>query len=62
MDSIDRNESFILTFFRTTDGAIHCRVLDACTKEHWIAPDAGRLRVLLQPISQKLWPLPFTGL
>ena len=48
MNSHEPPESFVVTFFHTADGTLHCRVINVCTKEQWIAPDPGRLRASMQ--------------
>jgi hypothetical protein len=39
--------SFVVVFFRTKAGNLHCRVTDVATRETWIAQEAVDLRRLL---------------
>jgi hypothetical protein len=39
--------SFVVIFFRTKAGELHCRVTDVATRETWVVRRAADLRQLL---------------
>jgi hypothetical protein len=43
-----KTDLLVLNFFRSTDGALHCRVSDAYTKEQWLISDGPRLRQIIE--------------
>ncbi len=42
------HESFVIRFFATWDGRVHCRITDVQTNQSWVLKNAAELRAIIQ--------------